>query len=63
MGNGDGLQTTTIRSPKKPIPPPWIARLEEFARQIAPNEFSGKVELNFLQGGVTGTNVTQTYRT
>jgi hypothetical protein len=43
-------------------PPTWIVKLTEFARQIAPRDFSGKVELNFLKGGVTGTNVTQSYR-
>jgi hypothetical protein len=47
---------------QRPIPPAWITKLSEFARQIVPQEFSGKIELNFLQGGVTGTNVTQSYR-
>jgi hypothetical protein len=46
----------------RPLPPAWITKLSEFARQIAPQEFSGKIELNFMQGGVTGTNVTQSYR-
>jgi hypothetical protein len=46
----------------KPFAPNWVTKLSEYARQVAPEGFTGKIELNFLQGGVTGTNVTQSYR-
>jgi len=59
----DAATTQALRTAApRPVPPAWIQRIEEFVRQTAPESFSGKVELNFLQGGLTGTNVTQSYR-
>jgi len=50
----------------KPFPkvftPMWVIKIQQFTRQVIPEGFTGKIELNILQGGVTSTNVTQSYR-
>jgi hypothetical protein len=42
--------------------PEWVTRIKELAHQIAPPGFCGKVEINFLNGGVTSVNKTESYR-
>lgn len=34
-------------------PPPWAKRIQEFAAQVVPKNFSGSISLNFSEGGST----------
>ena len=34
-------------------PPDWAKRIQEFAAQVVPKNFSGSISLNFSEGGST----------
>ena len=51
-----------IRELEEAFIPNWVLRLREYASQVAPKNYCGKVELNFLNGGVTSTNYMQSIR-